>query len=159
MVRAPSRAPVSVRELAWLMLRVVLTSSGRRSSGSRTCRPRRSRGLWPGSSRRRPRRRHRSGAAPTGSVPPPTTRTAVAAGEGGKIWWIEEEKKRHACRFKRRKWRWEKTMNLCICDLWQVNPERKESLLKLMPVHHRRHHLGEYWAPLLDYCHRFMIRC
>lgn len=67
-------------KLVWLMLSLLLalTSSARRSNGSRTCHPRHSKDLWPGSSQHRPRRTHRTGGEPAVSALPQMTHTAVA---------------------------------------------------------------------------------
>lgn len=69
-----------LRSVLWSVLRSVLwlTSCERRSSGSKICHPRRSRGLGPGSSQRTLHRTHHSGAERAESHPPPMPRTAVA---------------------------------------------------------------------------------
>lgn len=57
-----------------------LTSSARRSSGYRICRPRRSKGPGPGSSQHTPPRTRHSDGGPGGSRPTLNPRTAVAVG-------------------------------------------------------------------------------
>lgn len=52
-------------------------------SGCRRCRPRRSTGPWPGSTRRRLCHRHCSGAGAAGPLPWSSRHRAVAAGRGG----------------------------------------------------------------------------
>lgn len=58
--------------------RQTLTSSVKLSIWSRTCRPRRSKGLWPDNNQHRPLHRRRSGAKPRVSRPEPNSHTVVA---------------------------------------------------------------------------------